>query len=312
MKIFLAVITTLLMAIFYVALNAFIIGWAIRMDWNRKYRIYLTKRRQVARAFADPAVLVAGGGVALFLAYALTEITSDYDLWWTTFVIVCTGILPIWATCFALKARIRTIDANRTNANRIGLITAVGLLLWFSKATISSEINSIFPFDPALLPFALTAGTFLALCGMGAIPAALFMIIMQIAFISAIFDRTSRKKSKIKNHLLLLAPAALFIGVDFSASALSRIGLSNFRTLLISRIAYEYDFNDRHLCYTLKERARMPLPKDEKVLFVGAAQDRGIAATIKAMPKKPVLQLTKDEVLALYPTGFHSVACNQP
>ena len=270
MAIFLGLIVCFFIAIFYVTSNLWAAAWLMKRNWKRMAKIYRATRRSHARAFANSAAVVIGGLVAIFLAYALGEIATGKNLWWTGFVIVCVAILPIWAACYALKARIRTGDANRTNANRLGIVITVGFLLWFARAMAISEINSIYPFDPALMPLALTAGVFLTICGLGALPAALFMIVMQVAFIHAVIDRVDhRRKPTAKTYFLLLAPAALFIGVDISVNALSRVGLSDLRTLLIVRIAYEYDFSDHHLCFTSKDGARIPLAKNEKVLFIG-------------------------------------------
>jgi hypothetical protein len=265
--------------------------------------------------FASRGILVASGAIAIFLLYAVYELRFSNALWWSAFVILCTGLLPIWIGCLALEKVFKIADITGSFVNRIGFYITIAFLLWFAKAAISDEINEIFPFDPGLVPLALTAGIFLILSGLGALPTALIMLFLEVLCIQVISDRIDRFKWKKRtfHHLFLgLFPAALFVGVAVSSYSLNRIGLSELRTLLVTRIAFEYDFNGHYQCYGMLHGEKVPLKDDEKVLFIGASQERGIAATARPLPHKPANQFKKEEIKNFYPTGFHPVVCNQP
>jgi hypothetical protein len=312
LKIFALFLFVVLLMVIYVVINFAAANWVTQQNWGRIERVYKFKQRQMARLFASPKILIASAAITVFLLYAMSELRVSTALWWSAFVMLCMGLLPIWICCLVLEKIFKIADVTRSVVNRFGFYIVIGFLLWFARAAISDEINEIFPFDPGTMPLALTAGVFLILAGLGSLPTGLVMLLLEVLCILVIFDRVSRKKTSLRHLILGLFPLAFFVGLAVSSSTFSRIGLSELRTLLVARIAFEYDFNGHYQCYGVENGKKMPLKDEEKVLFIGTSQERGIAATAKPLPHKPANQFKKEEVKGLYPVDFHSVVCNQP
>jgi hypothetical protein len=177
---------------------------------------------------------------------------------------------------------------------------------------ISDELNEIFPFDPGAIPVALSAAIFLTITGFATLLSAFASVIIVPLLIFALFDRIIRKKNSFKNLIIATLPFSLFLAFQSSGLALQIIGLSPLRNLLISRIAFEYDFNSNYLCHKIENGLKAPLNKNEKVLFIGSTQKLGIAATANELPQKAFSSIKKSEIRSLHPFDFYPVVCNNP
>jgi hypothetical protein len=285
--------------------------WLIN-NWEPITELRKEKVSRLAKAMAAPKVTGLSILLVLFLWYALHELSVSTDVWWSSFVLLCLAVLPTWIVFSILETVLMVRDVTRSVVNRIGFFVVIGFMFWFARAAVSDELNKIFPFDPTLMPVALTAGAFLVIAGISAIPTLIITFGMELICFLMLFDKAEREKvSSLRRFLTVILPVALFLGLFTSSSAMSRIGLSELRKFLISRLAFDYDFNEHHLCSAIENGKSVPLKKGEKVLFIGSSEDKGIAAQANDIPRKTIAAIKKKDIQDSYPKDFRVVACNQ-
>ena len=99
-------------------------------------------------------------------------------------------------------------------------------------------------------------------------------------------------------------------GIPFKA--LFTLGLTPMRTLLVNRIAFEYDFNEKFDCYKIENGKAVKLSATERVLFLGSTQKLGIAAHAEVISGAWPIEISTKEVEKFSPKGFTPVVCNDP
>lgn len=300
-----------ILVMLYVGANFWIACWLLNIDWKSIRRHYKANQRKTARFLASPRILNLSAMIAIFLIYGFYQLNTATTIWSFSLILLCLGLLPILASFFVLD-KILTLIEPKSTLIKWSITLIFGLFAWFIKAAISDELNEIFPFDPSAMPVALSAGIFLAMTGFAAVLSSLFMVIIEPLIIFGFFDRIERKKNPLRNFVIATLPFSFFLGFYASGLAFQRIGLSPLRTLLISRIAFEYDFNSNYLCHKIENGIDVSLNKEEKVLFIGSTQKLGIAATANKLPQKAFSKIQNSEIKKLHPFGFHPVVCNNP
>lgn len=300
-------------AVVYVAFNLMLARWLLAKGETLRMvrRHYRVQQRSVGRFFGARQMQGLSVLTILVLACGLYQLNVAKTIWSFSFTLLCLGCFPIFASVLFFDRVMARIEP-KSALVKWGIAVLVGLFAWFIKAAVSDELNTIFPIDPSAMPVALSVGIFLAISGFAAVLVALLALVVEVATIFGFFYRAERRRNSIRGFVMAMLPLSFFIAFYLSGMAFQKIGLSSLRTLLISRIAFEYDFNSKHLCYAIQDGKKVALKEQEKVLFLGATQTLGLAAVATDFPEKPFRQINEAEMEKLYPFGFHSVVCNDP
>ncbi|WP_225547720.1 hypothetical protein [Chromobacterium violaceum] len=185
------------------------------------------------------------------------------------------------------------------------LFILAGSIIWLGRALTSSSLSTSYGIDAANFPLALSAGTFLKASGMAAIFILYLSIGLQITIIPVIFAAEKKKEWKEKNYRVATF-ISLFIMCFFTGQSLFYLGLDRKSDLLITRLAYEYDFNSNHFCNTEN--------KVGKVAFIGMQQEKALWVRDIKEIKKSLHEISYKEINLYMPQreNLSIVECNKP
>lgn len=294
---------------FYVYINFWFANWLIKRSWVTIKTKFLVMQLKAANFLASRKIFTLSFLISVGTIYGFSEFLTATTLWSFSFILLCLGIAPILSSLFLIDKLLFRFEPQSTLV-KWGILSVAGLSAWFLKAVISNELNSIFPFDPSLMPFALSAGVFLGASGILAAFIVLLMLPIELFIFLGFFGVLKKKDNQFKNFIIGILSFGTFLGIFISANSFQKLALSPFRTLLITRIAYEFDFKANVQCYSLENGGKVPLEKGARVLLLGSTQKLGISARANELPHKLFYQIPSDEFAKFYPYGFRSVTCS--
>lgn len=271
------------------------------LEYKKKLTLFFTQKKMIW-VFACMIIPF------LFLVQISTNTSS---IWTYSFCLLALGLTPIFVLVIAFDDWLFSV-LPKSLLTKFAFSTLFLLSAWVVRVNVLDELNKFFPIDPYSMPIAVLAGTALGLLGFFSLVTALITVILFAAGMFIMPTTSDFSQNKIIRFLVCSLPLITYVVIYVATGAQSFLGLSPMRTLLINRIAFEYDFNSNFLCHKIENGTVKPLTKKEKVLFLGSTQKLGVAASADDIDERWPLRISNDLVLKYSPKNFSPVVCNEP